>query len=82
MFQTEVEFTLPCGYLDAEGSLLVYDRPGAGSQGGASACIKQGASGDLPTFWRDRISAYKWVTRTTCMRSASVSATKPSITGC
>ena len=52
----------PGGRID----VLVYDRPGSGSQGGAVACIRRGAAGDLPTFWANRISAYKWVTRATC----------------
>jgi Peptidase inhibitor family I36 len=56
------------GVADPSGlnDVLVYDLPGAGSQGGASGCIKRGAAGNLPNFWQDRISSYKWVTRSTC----------------
>jgi hypothetical protein len=56
------------GVADPSGrnDVLVYDRPGAGSQGGPAGCIRRGAAGTLPTFWQNRISSYRWVTRRTC----------------
>lgn len=57
--------------------VLVFDLPGTGSQGGARGCIKRGAAGNLPNFWQDRISAYKWVSLATCNANPQVALVQP-----
>lgn len=51
--------TVPSGLVD----VVAYDATG---QTGAGICIRQGRRATLPSNWWDRISSYKWVTRTTC----------------